>query len=126
VDGSRAEQIAKVAVCQEGKFVGDQNDDDDFEQKLRDAHGDLLAGVASGQITEAEAIREAEQFKVLAEFHGIMAAMGPWPCSEEENLRREAELIRLWPEVCRRVGVRVEAMPDEVMRWLVGSVSRPN
>jgi hypothetical protein len=101
--------------------MSDDNDDDDgyvldYEQKLRDAAGELLSQVAAGEISAEEAQQEVDTCHALIELIRIAAAMGAWPCPPEEKMRREATLIAKWPEACRRAGVGAIPMPDDMMR----------
>ena len=95
--------------------MSDDNDDDDgyvldYEQKLRDAVGELLSQVAAGEISAEEAQQEVNTCHALIELIRIAAGMGAWLLPPEEKMRQEATLIAKWPEACRR------PMPDDMMR----------
>jgi hypothetical protein len=83
-----------------------------------------LASFASSEITKAQFDRERDIGKTLAELPGMVAEMGHWPCSAEENCRREAKLIALWAEARRPASVPEEPILDDVPRRLVGSLGR--
>jgi hypothetical protein len=71
---------------------------------MRDAVGELLLQLATGEISAEDAQREVEICKALKELIRIAIEMGaPWP--PEERMRQEATLIAKWPEACRRAGV---------------------
>jgi hypothetical protein len=89
---------------------------EDYEQKMREAVGELLLQVAAGEISAEEAQREVDIAKACVEMLRIAADMGPWPCPPEEDMRRQAMLIERWPEACRRAGVGAIPMPDHMLR----------
>jgi hypothetical protein len=81
--------------------------DDDWKQEWRDAVGGLLLQLAAaGEISAEDAQRDT--CKALSEFVLIAIDLGgPGPFPPEEEMRREATLIELWPEACRRAGLSV-------------------
>jgi hypothetical protein len=97
---------------------------EDFEQKMRDAAGELLLQVAAGEISAEDAQREVDICKALIELIRIATDMGAWPCPPEEHMRREATLIAKWPEACRRAGVGAITMPDHATRAITSFVGR--
>ena len=97
---------------------------EDFEQKMRDAAGELLLQVAAGEISAEDAQREVDISKAVIELIRVATDMGAWPCPSEENMRRQAMLIEKWPEACRRAGVGAITMPDDVMRAITSFVGR--
>jgi hypothetical protein len=96
----------------------------DFEQKMRDAAGELLLQVAAGEISAEDAQRKLDICKALVEMILIMTDMGAWPCPPEEHMRQEATLIEKWPEAGRRAGVGAIPMPDDIMRAIISFVGR--
>jgi len=100
--------------------------DDDWKQEWRDAVGGLLLQLAAaGEISAEDAQRDT--CKALSEFVLIAIDLGgPGPFPPEEKMRREATLIELWPEACRRAGVGAIPMPDEMMRAITSFVGRPS
>jgi hypothetical protein len=97
---------------------------EDFEQKMRDAAGELLLQVAAGEISVEDAQREVDTCKALIELIMISTNMAVWPCPPEEKMRREATLIEKWPEARRRAGVGAIPMPDDMMRAITSFVGR--
>ena len=102
---------------------------EDYKQKMqdaiRDAAGELLLQLAAGEISAEDAQRDT--CKALSEFVLIAIDLGaPGPFPPEEKMRREATLIELWPEACRRAGVGAIPMPDEMMRAITSFVGRPS
>jgi hypothetical protein len=99
--------------------MSDDNDDGyvrDFEQKMRDAAGELLMQVAAGEISAEDAQREVDTCHALIELIRIAAEMRAWSCPPEEKMRREEALIAKWPEACRTAGVGAIPLPDDMMR----------
>jgi hypothetical protein len=104
-----------------GSTRGDQTMSDygnDFRQRLRDDVNKLMLRVKSGELSRQEAEHEIDLCFVLSELLPIWAEMGPWPCSPQEQMRREDLLIELWPEACRRVGISVMPMPHDIIPHL--------
>jgi hypothetical protein len=97
-----------------------------FKQTIRDGVADLLADVAYGEISADDAERELDIAKALCELIVMADEMGPWPVPAEERMRRDKKLMALWPEACRRAGVAVSDMPEDVMRRIVGLVGQPS
>jgi hypothetical protein len=65
---------------------------EEYKQKMRDAVGELLLQLATGEISAEDAQREVEISKALNELIRIAIEMGaPWP--PEERMRQEATLI---------------------------------
>jgi hypothetical protein len=108
------------------KTNGDESERGRFQQKIRDGVGELLAQVAAGEISPADAQRELDICKAFAELMVIAfeeLGVGT-PCSPEEEMRREAALIEMWPEACRRAGVGVVAMPTDILRHIARAGGR--
>ena len=54
-----------------------------FEQKLRDAAGELLSQVAAGEISAEEAQEQGNTCHASIELIRIAAGMGAWSCPPE-------------------------------------------
>jgi hypothetical protein len=91
---------------------------------MRDAASELLLQIAAGEISREDAQHEIDTGKALIEMVRIACDMGPWRCSPEEKMRRQAVLIEKWPEACRRAGVGTLPMPDDIMRAITSFVGR--
>jgi hypothetical protein len=100
--------------------------EDDFRQKLRDATGDLLAKVATGELSRKDAERELHIMRAFCELIVMVTEKWhDWPCPPEEGMQREAIMIAMWPEACRRAGVSVIDMPHDVLHAITRSSGGP-
>lgn len=100
---------------------------DDYEQKLRDSVGDLLAQVAAGEISEEEAQRELDIGRVLAQMLAmtadLVAEMGV-PVSPAERMQLDEKILLLWPEACRRAGIAVIEIPADIAQRIASATGR--
>ena len=100
--------------------------DVDDEQKLRDASGDLLAKVATGELSRKDAERELHIMRAFCELISMVTEKWQdWPCPPEEGVRREATMIAMWPKACRRADVSVIDMPHNVLHAITRSSGGP-
>ena len=96
---------------------------DDYGQKIIDAV--RLAAFSAKDQRELDTLKAVnEMVGIAAEMMARIAADKRGPCPPEELMRREAELIKKWPEACRRAGVGAIPMPDEIMRGITSFVGR--
>jgi hypothetical protein len=93
---------------------------EDYKKKMLQAIQD-----GAGELSAEDHRYVSANWAVFTEFVRIatdMGLLGPRP--PEENIRREATLIELWPEACRRAGVGAIPMPDDMMRAITSFVGR--
>ena len=106
--------------------MSDVDDDYDFLQKLRDASGDLLAKVATGELSRKDAESERHIMRAFCKLISMVTEKWQdWPCPPEEGVRREATMIAMWPEACRRADVSVIDMPHDVLHAITRSSGGP-
>jgi hypothetical protein len=86
--------------------MSDVDDDyfSDFLQKLRDAIGDLLAKVATGELSRKDAERELHIMRAFCELISMVTEKWQdWPCPLEEGVRKQlAAVLRI--KALRRLG----------------------
>jgi hypothetical protein len=98
----------------------------EFERRIRQSCDDLLVHVRAGEITEEEANKELDVVCVLCELILMGCDLGPRPDAPEGKMKRDGALLSFWPDACRRAGVPVMEIPDDIMQRLVQVTGRPS
>jgi hypothetical protein len=99
---------------------------DEFELMMRVRLDNLWDQIASGALSAEDANQKLKISEAVCKLMLIATELGLAPTTLEERMQFDKALVALWPEACRRSGIRESNMPQELMRCLLSLVGRPN